>query len=791
MIRGFIDINTKTLFNGKSPYVFWFPGEGQSTLLNYTMTVWVVSTEETINVRMDKNSIFHLIDPEKVVDETNFDDLQKVLVTDDELTLTGTLINDVYVYPIYFHARSEAIGQFTHPVVISEDGGDSIEITIGLDVYTANENLYINLANMGVEIPESIQKALWTANVHEEQRDDILLNRKFKELVSQYWDVLAGRGSYESLLNSLSWFEWGDILDLKEVWNRTSLVDGQERLAVKDLAMVLTSEYKDMIFSFRKTTYIAIYCALQDVVVTDDGTVSYDDQKNPELMNRVFDWSIEDLSLKLAALGAFYETFFMPIHLELLHCTITDIVFSNTFKTMISGGLGRTDTVYQAGEVDCSVKEGSSWVITNVNTYYDPAMVFIYDHVNENKSMYNQIDVIGVRTDEFTGKLKSVDQQKSFWGQIYSGTGVVVPFTIKINIGQGDFVQSENIFIGKYKNGEFVSSLHRLSHLGVTADNDGMVEFNFNLLFTDEASWSIKFEFTTGSHVVYSHIVNINTLDISNPDIMIYKVCPNQPDVIYKNDATDYLIRMQPFLPEPLDIEGLPAADDWTPMYYQQFLPTSQMGIKLNNILVIDCSQLTGSVTPETVVSYMEDNYNIFEKKQSMSGGTIIYGEGDIKYIVGVSKEFDFNPESVVNYIKTNFGENCIVRNTNGFFGQNHHLERLGGATKSERDSAVLEDYWVSQDETLVAVPDLSYINNISEFEWEFVNVSKNITYTNTTSHENISGQNISIRSPFVSSFDEQLLEPGYYDVVFKYKVVGSTDVRELKKKSCFRVVTV
>ena len=71
-------------------------------------------------------------------------------------------------------------------------------IKVAIDAYGEDESLYINLSNNGLEIPYTIQKAIYESNVHEDNPDIILVNRKSKALLSNYWDILANKGSYKS-----------------------------------------------------------------------------------------------------------------------------------------------------------------------------------------------------------------------------------------------------------------------------------------------------------------------------------------------------------------------------------------------------------------------------------------------------------------------------------------------------------------------------------------------------------------------------------------------------------------
>lgn len=232
----FVDLDTGHLYDGVAPYVHWFPGE-QSTNLVYTHKICVCSDEQQIFISINSDT-FNIINIDMIEiygDYTTPTEVKLKLpnILCPEYTSRGTRISvnaevktdqgaeeksvNKYMHIIYFSGSSNIATECRTDVTIKE--GDKVyNVVIGADFYEENESLYINLANFGVELPDSIQKTIYDVNVRESYKDNIILNRKIKELVSNYWDVIANKGSYKSLLNSLEWFEWGDLIRIREIW---------------------------------------------------------------------------------------------------------------------------------------------------------------------------------------------------------------------------------------------------------------------------------------------------------------------------------------------------------------------------------------------------------------------------------------------------------------------------------------------------------------------------------------------------------------------------------------------
>ena len=839
---GFVDPTNNVLFDGHKPYIFWMPGQGQSVGMNYSTTIWAVGSSETVTVSMEPNNVFHLLDNDLLADPEpdTFDTIQNLFT--DEVTVVGSRLNGSYVYPIYIYGMTMTPGQFTHPIVI-----DGEEYLIGIDAYMENEPLYINLSNMGVELPDSIQKALYTSNVHEEKKDNILINRKLKELISQYWDVLAGRGSYKSLINSLNWFEWGDLVALREIWARDSVMK-TKYFVDEELSSLLTKEYKDLLTVFKKTTYLAIYHALQKIMVVDGGIVYDPNQQVPVLEPVVSRWSKEDLSLKLAMLGAFYETFFMPIHLELLHCTITDIVYTDSFRNVFGANQGRLDHAYQSSELKCDVEDGAEYVLHNCTTQTNWNTMFAWDWEREYRGMNGLEDEWSLRgTDQYTMKVlgdsiikkqtrayetavvvgcetfeynqhdlqpdntnpyaaSQDNYQKNFWVQKFGGVGVVIPFRMIANFPEGHTVSlhRERLYVLELDdNGNVLSTTYRESHVAVNSyhwhlDDEEYtpverLEFTFNLLFTRDARWQLRFEFDTVEGESFTKILNIKTLDLSNATIDVMKVKPSTYGTNYDNDVTDYMMRIQPFANlGPVDPDT--QEPTWIPQHYSVFLPCTSTkdnpdencSIRRNNILVFSVSNYNQT---RNITNYFSDDYDIYYKYELDAS----YNIGQYKYVVCVSKVFDFNPDSMLESFFESHPSyrSLLYRNDYGFIGQNHHMEmvgeRLPDRTGRPQRTDVLEDYLIYSNEVISIVPNIRWGHAIDQgsIEWEFRNASLNKTYN----IKSWTGDNISAQTPFVAA--KERLAPGFYDIIFKYRLKSDPTPRVLMRNSAFKLLGV
>ena len=391
-------------------YTFWFPNE-QSVGITYTMPICILTESDSpIELSMEENDIFSFIehvDTEVLVDGYKFHDP----IYTNNLTTKPENIGKYYAHLFNVSCCGKEVGEYICKINIGSEGF----IRVGADLYGEYEPVYINLSNFGTELPDMIQKAIYDSNVHEDYKDHILINRKYKELLSNYWDVIANKGSYKSLKNSLEWFEWDDSLNVKEIWKHTeanrSIFDDREIMSIFENKLI------DRFTNFVKTSYISLFCSLQNELDT------YDGEYNPELENIIFKWSKEDIQLKIALLAKFFVIYFMPIHMSILHATAEDKVFTNTIKTLHGSEIKRDDCFGDFEYVECNIKDNAIFKMTNVSAQVSNDTVF--------GVKYPDTRTFGV---DIFPKDSVVDEEsiRTFATQYYSGPGVIVPIRLVI-----------------------------------------------------------------------------------------------------------------------------------------------------------------------------------------------------------------------------------------------------------------------------------------------------------------------------------------------------------------------
>ena len=640
----FIDLKNGRIFNGNSPYVFWFEN-GQSVNLNYIRKICFISNKNKVRVRIDSD-VFALlkldqdipifIDPEfgkgEVINEKNYIDLN--LLKTNIYTSVGYSYNNFYVHMIYIMGCSQEAGEIHDYFTITENiDGELTEykFEIAADFYIDNELLKNQLENFDISIPESIQKAIYDVDVHEESNDNITLNRKYKELLMNYWDIVANKGSYNSLQNSLAWFEWGDLVRIEEVWARH--YENMKDYFLTDLNCKLDEEFIKQFLNNSKTTYIGLYMALSHLIYTKDGQLEYEidngrvlgfdppfyyqseleqmssqnestqdnisttpytngrkvrvdgdlpignyvyvtyepdgtwpsgqikykmvevtnydedghllliTESNKDMLTEIgFSYTIEpihiyqeinprlelfhtkwqmlDLCLKMTLLGNFYSTYFMPIHMDLLHSTLEYWVFTNTIKVL------HTNYNHQYAIVD---------MVRTFDMEYDKK-VKMRDHFNrpysntlflDNKNVFGFEDEIREEPNE--NWRTSGEMFKYMMGGSY---GVVNFSTSKDNpmlaTGEDDYIIFERVtWMSELDNGEIQSQVPiqpiHYEREGYNA-SQYIFDFSFKLGFMYPGNYKIGFEFHTTSGNVWTKSVEVLIEDTTYNRIDLYKV---------------------------------------------------------------------------------------------------------------------------------------------------------------------------------------------------------------------------------------------------------------------------
>lgn len=289
----FFDIKTGETYNGDYPYIHW--AEPFSIGVIRYKELFFLADNETVKVGINKPEdwnfalysstpvkISHLEtnkegqlveiaeDPNVEYDLNNFTDIRAHAV--GSATLTGQRLGDKYAFQLLIICKSDVEGEFIEDFTI-----DGQTFRIGAEFWGENESLRVNLANQGTELPELIGRAIYDADLYEDNPDWVLLNRKFRELLIQHMDVMDNKGSYESLFNALKWFEYQDLVELREVW-KFQTPDGTKYYD-RPVDTFITEEAKTRMFNSAKTTYFALRQLKRTISGTEDKEIEVPVQK--------------------------------------------------------------------------------------------------------------------------------------------------------------------------------------------------------------------------------------------------------------------------------------------------------------------------------------------------------------------------------------------------------------------------------------------------------------------------------------------------------------------------------
>ena len=765
----FLNLNTGYSFDGlwkkgqEKGYIFWFPKE-QSIGLTYTMPIAIVTNDDSsLNITIEDNDIFKLINSNINLTETieidgyNFDSYPNYA---NSIVTIPEEVKGKYIHVFNVACMSNNANEYICKINIG-DTGDYIRV--GADFYGEYEPAYINLANMGVELPTSIQKAIYDTNVHEDLTDNIIINRKFKELLSNYWNIIANRGSYKSLLNALEWFEWNDQLKIKEIYKHNEAV--KTIFNDKDIVSTMNEMVESQFTNFVKTSYISLYCSLQDELP------SYDNEYNPELAQAVFKWSKNDIKLKLALLAKFFGFYFLPIHLAILHATAEDKVFTNTIKTIHAGEICRNDIFNDYEYVESNIKDDSVFFLNNVRAQVTSDTVFGIQYP-ESGSDYTNVKTFGV--DIFpSDSVVNENNIKTFAQQYYTGPGVIVPIELVLpNRIESDFIKQT--IIEYTDNTDKMQTVTFYNVFKIDKEDDSKkdnpkITINFNFLAKTAKDYLLKFTFILGSSKTVTRNIKFKVEDTDNVNISLYKICAKNnisESDFYDTSCSKYLFRIQS--------ENNDNPNTW----YTQYLPylntndEDYKGIKLSRTIVVDVKDVDTDKINNLINILTNEPYNYMylTKKEIDSTNKLI---GKITYLIFISKDF-FAAEPSLPILKSDYK---IIRNDLVFYPQFHELKHIEGDN--------IEDYTIAQHEALCCAVEIQDNNENKEFKYGHLITQSEWSFYNHLTNE-IINHPASSQKPFIAGNDN-ILSSGYYDIIFKYSL-NTGDTNEYRLNSAFRI---
>ena len=286
-----------------------------------------------------------------------------------------------YVYPFYVVTTSSELGSFMTNILIKasyrnnsgqDDEFTSYEycyITVGAEFNEESEILYINGQNMGVRLPHEILRAVYEGSYINGEFDEELYNEKLKEYLLEYMQIRGEIGNYNSAIQSLKWFGWGDKLEL------VSLLETDNQFIIQFVRDYFdtSSDILDSFKHFVNSTMLSL------IAWENKETGKYNDydlnkdfigENQPELENlfdkqiavkyggvgeetyyyrSYYNFVIGELLYKLSALRYYYEHFFLPVHLSIHNASLHHKVYANDIKMICSASEHITEPIVKMG----------------------------------------------------------------------------------------------------------------------------------------------------------------------------------------------------------------------------------------------------------------------------------------------------------------------------------------------------------------------------------------------------------------------------------------------------------
>jgi hypothetical protein len=188
-----------------------------------------------------------------------------------------------------------------------------------------DERLRDLLQNMGADLLPEDTIIFDTADVNEEKIDWKLLNQKRKELLLEYSNIYPYIGSYKALINIIKYFGYQNVR-MKEYWlnvDQDSVNFGKYRQIQIDNIFSENADFNtsQLIPSkiYKKTSKFGLFYD----ITTETG--EFDEDGIP-IVEEVFDFSPEEILIKIFALRRKLKNYFLP-----LNARIIDIVGESVF----------------------------------------------------------------------------------------------------------------------------------------------------------------------------------------------------------------------------------------------------------------------------------------------------------------------------------------------------------------------------------------------------------------------------------------------------------------------------
>lgn len=407
------------------PYIFWIDRQYTQNLSidNYYMIPIRPLIENDrngsiVSLSIKCNSkIFKLIASKRIQEqqsltielEENSDDFKSELTLDDVLQVKD---DEFTMLPFYVIGNSPEEGTFTTTILISVYYKNGIQthcpITVGGVWVDEIEQLQINASNMGVSLPKDIIKAVYQASLVNDKLDTALYNDKVKEYLINYMSIKGECGNTNSAINSLKWFGYGDKITIDTLIRtdnnlytqyvhdnlsiNNDIIKGFENFVNTSLFTLIVKENEDIenaSFAFNEDFYGENNPQTQSLF--DRLIESRYDEKDIVFYKPYYEFTLQEMFLKLSCLKYYYQKYFLPMHVGIYSASIQHKEYCNDIKFTVKPFNKICSNLVILNDADVNVKfpEDSTIYFYSQNHYIDE----LYNEFSDYEDLGNNTDM--------------------------------------------------------------------------------------------------------------------------------------------------------------------------------------------------------------------------------------------------------------------------------------------------------------------------------------------------------------------------------------------------------------
>lgn len=365
---------------------------------------------QNIQSQINENGVTSMpkLDKSCFVNELNNESLQFIRVVENN--------QKFLLVPFYVIVNSEEEGTWSTNILIHvkcDDYESFVEekwcpITVGGVFQDEHEELTINGTNIGINLPMDLFRAIYQKSFYDETFDEQLYNEKLREYLLNYMGIRGELGNFNSAIKSLKWFGYGDIVTLTKLWETDNQFKHQYLIDYFDINNDFIESYR----TFRNSTYVRLHILanretgeyneqnfdnmfwgenqpiledlLSKMVPVTVGSIETFDYYKP-----YYDYTFNELALKLACLKYYYEKYFLPIHLQIHSASLTHRVYANDLKFLNKTSLSTSEYIIDIADDDFDVVFPTSDVqYLSHQIHYVDEIFNEFEEINDNKTLY-------------------------------------------------------------------------------------------------------------------------------------------------------------------------------------------------------------------------------------------------------------------------------------------------------------------------------------------------------------------------------------------------------------------